>query len=443
MIGIGAQGTTLEIARLTRWPSEGKIARTLAIIGALGGLLLVVAPWRQNAVGEGRVIAFSPNERELQVQAPVKGRVVRWHHQEGDRVEAGEILVELADNDPRVLERYRSERRAVTRQVEAADASVGALQQKISALEQERELTLASASAEIRVARTKAEAAELELEAAEAKMNAAVLQLERIQRLAAEGLSSQRDLEVARRNAAKAQADALSARASVEGAQSEVASKVAQRQSKGSKLAASISAAQEKLQSARSKRAKAEESLRKVERALARQNALDVRAPRSGMLIDVRAREGSAFVKQGEVLASVIPQADRRAVELFVSGLDAPLIVPGQDVRLQFEGWPAIQFGGWPKAAIGTFPGEVAFVDAQATARGRFRVVVVPGEEGEWPNSEVLRQGNLANGWVLLQQVPLGYELWRQLNGFPADLPPEAAEASGMKKRTKARKPKN
>jgi multidrug efflux pump subunit AcrA (membrane-fusion protein) len=442
MIGIGAQGTALEIARLTRWTGESKIAKTLAIVSLLGGLVLLVAPWRQNAVGQGRVIAFSPNERELEIQAPVKGRVVRWHHQEGDLVEPGEVIVELADNDPKVLKRYRSQRQAVIRRVQAAQASVEALSRKIEALEQERALTLSSAAAQIEVAETKARAAVLELEAAEAQKRTALLQLRRLEDLADEGLTSERDLEVARRNAAKARADMLKARAAVEGAQSEVNSKRAERRSKGSKLAGEISSAEDKLQSARSKRAQAEAALETVERELARQNSLDVKAPRAGMLVGVRAREGSAFVKQGQTLASIIPHADRRAVELFVSGLDGPLVVPGQEVRLQFEGWPAIQFGGWPEAAVGTFSGKVSFVDAQATPRGQFRVVVVPDDEANWPNAKVLRQGNLANGWILLQKVPLGYELWRQLNGFPPDLPPEAAKASGLKK-TKARKPKN
>lgn len=442
MIGIGARATSLEIARLTRWNGEALVARVLGIVFVVGAVVLAIAPWRQNAVGEGRVIAFSPNERELQIQAPVKGRVVRWNHVEGDLVEAGEVIVELADNDPKVLERYRAQREAVRRRIEAAEASVDALMQKIEALRQERELTLSSAAAQIRVAKTKARAASLQLEATEAKLATAALQLERIEDLADEGLSSRRDLEIARRDAAQARAEMLEARASLEGAESEVASKMADRERGGSKLRAEISAAREKLQSARANRAKAEEALVKVERALARQNSMEVKAPRTGMLTHVRARQGSAFVKQGETLASMIPNADRRAVELFVSGLDAPLVVPGQAVQLQFEGWPAIQVGGWPDAAVGTFAGEVAFVDAQATPRGKFRVVVVPGDDAEWPNADVLRQGNLANGWILLQKVPLGYELWRQLNGFPPDLPPEAAEASGLKK-TKARKPKN
>jgi multidrug efflux pump subunit AcrA (membrane-fusion protein) len=441
VIGIGSHGSALEITRRTRWAGESRAAKVLALMFFGGMLILMFAPWQQNAVGTGEVIAFSPNERALSVQAPIEGRVVRWHYQEGDHVEAGEIIVDLADNDPKAVERYETERAAVARQVNAAQASIDALTEQLDSLVEVRRLTLESASAQVRMAQNKAKAAELKLEAAEAKQTAADLQLSRIDTLAEDGLNSRRDFELARRDAAEARAATMEARANREAARSEVAAKRAERESKASDITAKIASVRDKLESARSKRAKSEETLAKVERALARQNSLSVRAPRSGMLMRVRAREGSAFVKKTDELAVVIPQTDRRAVELFVDGIDAPLVVPGQNVRLQFEGWPAIQFGGWPKAAVGTFLGRVSFVDAQANDQGRFRVLVSPEHDGDWPSGDVLRQGNLVNGWILLNEVSVGYELWRQLNGFPADLPPEAARASGIGG-VEARKPK-
>ena len=106
------------------------------------------------------------------------------------------------------------------------------------------------------------------------------------------------------------------------------------------------------------------------------------------------------------------------------------LVEAGRHVRLQFEGWPAVQFVGWPSVAVGTFGGTVAFVDAQGDSQGRFRMVVVPDESSEpWPEARYLRQGVRANGWVLLDQVRMGYEIWRQLNGFP----PSVREKPGSK----------
>ena len=125
----------------------------------------------------------------------------------------------------------------------------------------------------------------------------------------------------------------------------------------------------------------------------------------------------------------MVPITEDRAVSLYVDGNDAALIQPGRAVRLQFEGWPAVQFSGWPSVAVGTFGGRVAFVDPSDDGRGDFRIVVVPDpEDGPWPAASYLRQGVLAKGWILLNQVRLGFELWRQFNGFPptTDAPPFA-----------------
>lgn len=431
MISTDSHRTALSITRLTRWRGERRVARILFSLTVVALIGMFFAPWQQNAVGTGRVIAYSPNERALEVQAPVEGRVVRWRFNEGEHVERGDVIVELSDNDPQVLERYRRQRDASQGRVEASERSIAALQEQIASIQEMRELTLQAADAQIFMAQNQVEAARMRREAAEAKEQAAAIQRNRVTTLAAEGLDSQRDLELARRNALEAKADVKGAEAALLAAKSTVAAKRAERESKASELDAKMAEVRDKLFDAKAKLANAQTNLAEVERALARQNSLEVEAPRAGMLLEVTAREGSAYVEQGEKLAVVVPSADQRAVELFISGNDAPLVVTGQRVQLQFEGWPAIQFAGWPEAAVGTFSGEVSFVDAKAQPDGRFRVVAVQSDDADWPDDEVLRQGNAVNGWVLLNEVPLGYELWRQLNGFPPDLPPEAADASG------------
>jgi hypothetical protein len=39
--------------------------------------------------------------------------------------------------------------------------------------------------------------------------------------------------------------------------------------------------------------------------------------------------------------------------------------------------------------------------------------------EPPWPDERFVRFGSRARAWVLLEEVKLGYELWRQLNNFP------------------------
>ncbi|WP_022977237.1 efflux RND transporter periplasmic adaptor subunit [Nevskia ramosa] len=163
----------------------------------------------------------------------------------------------------------------------------------------------------------------------------------------------------------------------------------------------------------------------KAQTAVSRQQTQLVTAPRDGTILKIFGGDTSTFVKEGEALVSFAPVATRRATELFVSGLDAVLIAPGRDVRLSFEGWPSVQFSGWPSVAVGTFPGVVQFVDPAVSINGRYRVVVAekPGEP--WPDERFLRLGGRAQGWVLLNEVKLGYEIWRQLNYFPPEPTPD------------------
>jgi multidrug efflux pump subunit AcrA (membrane-fusion protein) len=175
----------------------------------------------------------------------------------------------------------------------------------------------------------------------------------------------------------------------------------------------------------RARVAEAAAELSRVDVNLSRQSVQIVRAPRDGVILRVNAGDSATYVSAGQPLATFIPDNAGRAVELFVDGRDVALVRPGAKVRLEFEGWPVVQFSGWPSLAVGTFGGEVLSVDPSAHADGRFRVLVRedPDDPRPWPEAAFLRYGAKARGWVLLEQVSVGYELWRQLNNFPPDYP--------------------
>ena len=176
----------------------------------------------------------------------------------------------------------------------------------------------------------------------------------------------------------------------------------------------------------RATEAEAAAELTRVDVNLSRQSVQIVRAPRDGVILRVFAGDAATFVQAGDVVATFVPNQVERAVELYLDGRDVALVRPGAKVRLQFEGWPAVQFSGWPSVAVGTFPGEVVAVDPSAQASGRFRVLVVEDKvDGDvpWPDDRFVRFGASARGWVLLETVPVGYEVWRQLNNFPPRLP--------------------
>lgn len=397
----------------------------LAFVGSLVGLAFT--PWRQNVTAHGRLVAYAPLERQQPIQAPISGRVTRWFVQEGDHIDRGDPIVELSDNDPQILARLERERSSVIAQLESAELSVAVAKAKVSALESVRESATIAASLKLDIAKNKKEAAEHNLEASDAAFKTAQLNVKRQRALHEDGLVSTRTLEVAELELETTDASLRRAKASLAAAKSEVKVARADQGKTQGDAQAKVEDASSSIQKAMSDKAKAEGDLAKLETRLSRQETMRITAPRDGTLFRIDALAGTGVAKQGDVLAMLVPDTKDRAVELWVDGNDAPLVTAGRHVRLQFEGWPAVQFVGWPSVAVGTFGGEVSFIDSTDNGKGQFRIVVVPSGDEPWPDGRYLRQGVRANGWVLLNKVSLGYELWRQFNGFP----PAVAAPSG------------
>lgn len=192
--------------------------------------------------------------------------------------------------------------------------------------------------------------------------------------------------------------------------------------------------AQIKVADLQGKVAAAEADVNRADVSISRQSEQIVRAPRDGFIQSLNAGDAATFIKAGDVLATFVPDGATRVIEIFIDGRDVALVRPGDQTRIQFEGWPAVQFSGWPSTAIGTFGGRVIAVDRSAQINGRFRVLI--GEEklegNGWPEERYVRFGAAVQAFVLLETVPVGYEIWRQLNNFPPELP--AAESTGQTK---------
>lgn len=190
-----------------------------------------------------------------------------------------------------------------------------------------------------------------------------------------------------------------------------------------------IEAAQISLQERLATVAKTEEDKNTVSMSLARQSTQTKFAPQNGTVTRLQSGGTSTLVKSGDVLAWFVPDGVERMVRVSVGGLDAPLVTPGRKVRLQFEGWPIFQFSGWPGSSVGTFGGEVVAVDPVATHTGQFSAWIKPDSEDKpWPDDSVVRLDSRVKAWILLEEVKLGYELWRQLNNFPPENPNAAAQ---------------
>lgn len=401
-------------------------------------ILMVYLPWQQNVYGSGEVIAFSPLERSQAIEAPINGRINRWYVSEGAKVKKGELIAVMADNDPEYLLRLQQQRQALVNEQGFAESKALAYELGVQNYQAAVVQTSAAAKAKVESALAKRAAAAEDLTSDQASLEANLLNLERERSLQAEGLSSKRALELADMAYQKSLADVAKDRAKLSEAESEIRVARAELGKAEASAKSSLNSAQAALEDSRGSIEKLRADISKLDTQLARQATQEIRAPIAGTILNLSTFADTVYAKAGDPLATLVPDTRERAVELYMKGLDIPLIRPGREVRLQFEGWPALQFSGWPSVAVGTFGGKVTLVDATDDGKGNFRIVVRPNEP--WPEAAYLRQGVRARGWVLLDTVPLGYELWRQFNGFPAQLaesPAKTEDTNLIKRKSK------
>jgi multidrug resistance efflux pump len=410
------------------------VARTLVLFFVLAAIALIFTPWQQSVSGIGHVSALTPVERVQAISAPVEGRVAQWHVTEGVHVREGQLIVELTDNDPMILDRLRNERLAVNDRLMMAEGRASAHQERLGRLQESKTNAVNAASNRVRMASERIVQNEQALRASEERLTVARLNIERQKSLRDRGLASQRMVELAQQEFATAEAEVRRATAALNAARTEKQALEDDLRKVTADADAAIEGERAALNLARAEIANIRAELQRVDSRLARQQTLRVYAPRNGTVLRLLAQPNSELLKGGEPVALFVPDAGQPTVELWLDGMDMPLVQVGDKVRLQFNGWPAIQFVGWPAVAVGTFGGVVRLVDAAETKGGQFRILVTPDPEDDpWPSSRYLRQGVQAKGWVLLRQVTLGWELWRRFNGFPPVIAEDEPGARGTK----------
>ncbi len=400
----------------------GNIIRWLLITCFVLPIVMLFFPWQQNITAIGNVTAFSANERKQTVDAPITGLISQWHVQEGSTVKKGDLLLEMSDVDPNFKSRLNDQRDTLAEKLSAKNQELQAYQTQLENLKTVRNAKVSAAEYKLNMAKQKVRSSHEAWISAQATLDTANLQIQRLKRLFDEGLVSKRDLEVAERDQIIANRNVNSAQANLDAAKAEEKSANIEIGQIRADAQSSINSNLATFNKIKSEIADSQNSLTNSEISLSRQSA-KITAPRDGTVFRIPVNTQSEIVSQGQPLLVIVPKTQSKSVELYVDGLDAALILPGSKVRLEFEGWPALQVSGWPNVAIGTFGGKVAFVDAIDDGTGKFRVMVVPDETIQtWPNDRFLRQGAKTKGWILLNEVSIGYEIWRVLNRFPPRL---------------------
>jgi hypothetical protein len=433
---LGERFPAMHLVR-SSWFARG-LSRVLLAMMFLLLVCSIFLPWQQSIRGEGQVTARLPQLRLQAVESPAKGIIssLKPDLREGSFVEEGEIIMEIKP--------FAEDAERLTQE------AVQAIQSKLSnyrviydnhclqveSARMQGQQAIASAEAEVRSANNAFDKATRDVDEQLASYNQSKLERERNEglvpdvisevdynKLKNKELSELAKLEGNMAAARKAFNELDAKERDLERKRNEVNQKILQEQNYVDKSLTDVNNTQKELNEVLTKRGE-----------FAR---LKVPSPSRGRIQAIRGQAGTNSVKEGDKLFEVVPETEDLAVEMTVRGVDAPLVHVGDPVRLQFEGWPAIQFVGWPSVAVGTFPGEVIAINPTDSGKGIFKIVVGPPQnrqsednstiipnvtDTKWPDSRYLRQGVRANGWVILKQVPLGYEIWRQINGFPISI---------------------
>ncbi|OAV44459.1 HlyD family secretion protein [Lewinella sp. 4G2] len=413
---------------------------------ALGCLFL---PWTQNINTKGYVTTRSPDARPQGIQAVIDGRIEEWYVQEGDFVAAGDTIAYLTEIkneyfDTALVDRTQEQVDAKRLGVQAYDNKVDALRAQYTALQQALTYKREQVRNKIIQARNKITIDSADLAANVANLEIAENQVVRIRELYEQGLKSLSDLQEKELKVQESRAKVTSQRNKLINQRNELSNAILEQSLTEREYAEKLAKVLSDQQTALSSRAEGLGETAKLENQLSnysfRRQFYYIRAPQNGYLTKTVKQGLGEIIKAGSDIATIAPSNPELAIEMYVQPQDLPLVDIGEEARIRFDGWPAIVISGWPEASTGIFTGEVVVIDRFISDNGNYRILISPKPgERDWP--EALRVGTGARAFLLLNDVPLWYELWRQLNGFPAkfyeedakDLPEELKKKAPLK----------
>jgi multidrug resistance efflux pump len=426
-------------------PVNGDQRRIKVLIGMLlMGFITLFLPWTQNIRSKGYVTALRPDQRPQTVHSILAGRVEAWYVSEGDFVAKGDTILRISEVkdeyfDSLLLPRAQMQVDAKALSARSYGEKVSALQSQIGALKQNNILRLQQAENKLKMAELKVQSDSIELVQAKVNFDIGTHQLKRSENLYDEGLRSLTDLESSKLKFQEVQAKLISSENKLLSSKNELITARLELDAIDNDFKDKLAKAQSEMYTAMSSQFDAEASTIKLENQYSnyerRTGYRHILAPQDGFIAKAIQVGIGETVKEGDEIVNIVPANAELAVEMFVQPVDFPLIKVGNKVRFIFDGWPAIVFSGWPQISNGTFGGVIVAIDQFAGPTNQYRVLVIEDPEEEaWPDQ--LRMGSGADGIAILNDVPVWYEIWRHLNGFPADYytREEKDQASSIKK---------
>lgn len=390
-------------------------------------LIILFLPWTQNITGQGQVTTLKPGQRPQTIQSQIPGRVEQWFVQEGDYVKKGDTIIRISEIkseyfDDQLVERTNDQRMAKASSVVAYESKVSALNRQITAVKTEQQLKLQQAKNKLLQSHLKVKSDSIDFEAAKTNLEIARRQFNRIEQLQAEGLKAVKDVEEKRLKLQETQAKLISQENKLLASINEIINAEVEISRITASYADKISKAQSDMFTAQSNQFDAEAQVSKLENNYEnykiRNSLLYVTAPQNGYINKVLVGGiGEAF-KEGDKLVSIMPEFYDLAIDTYVKPIDLPLLHLNEKVRVQFDGWPAIVFSGWPNVSYGTYGARIVAIENFISDNGMYRILLAPDPE-DFPWPKAIRIGSGARTMALLEDVPIWFELWRQINSFP------------------------
>jgi multidrug resistance efflux pump len=427
-----AVSTKLQSWEAVQIPDRLRFSSRLAIKLLLAFLIIIAfVPWTQTITVTGQLSAYSPYERPQWIESQITGRIKKWHIYEGVRVKQGDLILELDDYDPNfmapdLLVRLEERKKALDQTRKAALERADQLDKRIKEMQHLVKAAVPSAAARVVEAENKVREATQKVEAAKIAVATAELNVDRHKQLAEQGLVSQRELELTIQAAIGTKADLQGAQAALKASQQAMMALSYGKEQVSAEVLQRLMEAEAARDGSFAEAAKATNELADVELRLSnatqRRMAGHIYAPADGTVVKMAQVGPGETVKQGDRLVRISPASMDKAIEMVADGIDAPLLNVGRKVRLLFYGIPAIPLPAWPEVMAGTYGGLIKVIDQVDDGKGNFRFWVVPDpDDRPWPEQSHVRQGTKTMGWVILNRVPLWYELWRRFNLFPPD----------------------
>ncbi|MGV6862581.1 MAG: HlyD family secretion protein [Putridiphycobacter sp.] len=420
---------------------SSKVLRRIIYASFALVLVILFLPWTQNIRSKGYVTTLRPDQKPQSLNSIIGGRIEKWFVQEGDFVNKGDTILKISEIkdayfDDELLNRTKNQVDLKKQSVANYSDKIRIQENQMVVLKTERDLKLEQTKNKLAQAKLKVQNDSINYESAKTNFNVALKQFNRADTLYAQGLKSKTDLEQKRVKLQQTEAYQLEAKNKWLNSQNDVINYQIELNNIKVKYQTDLN----KLNSDRigtvSQKIDVETNLNKLENTysnyLFRNGLYYITAPQSGYITKTKTYGIGEIIKEGEEILSLMPKDYELAVELYVDPIDLPLIKLGEKVRIQFDGWPAIIFSGWPNASQGTYSGVIYAVDQFISANGKYRVLVKP-DESDHPWPDALRFGSGTKNLIMLNDVPIWYELWRVINGFPPEYYQTEKEKQALK----------